>query len=286
MKIAILFHKKARRNYRKKYDVGIFAEIWERQGHQVIALFGIDRFIPADVCIVHVDLTVVPDNYLEFAHRYPFVVNGHVKDISKNTFSNHLLNDGDIYAGKVIVKSNQNSAGWPEFAASHNILLQAWVRLVENLGLTRSRYYSGSKYQIYENLDQVPERVFDNPYFVVEKFLPEKIAGVYYVNMYLFFGDCHECFRLGSPKPVVKGKSIISREQIKPHPEIIKLRKQFNLDFGKLDYCMNQGKPVLLDVNKIVGYGGFVDGQIPSFEDRANGLFDLIPTDISAGKNQ
>ncbi len=276
MKIAILFHKNSRRKFRKKFDIGLLADIWECQGHEVIVMFGIENFVPADVCIVHVDLTEVPGEYLDFAGRYPVVINGVIKDIQKRNYSEHQISPGDNYIGRVIVKSNQNSAGWPEFIVDHNIFLQVIARLAAKLNLVRSRYYSSSDYQVYDNLDQVPAACFDNPYFLVEKFLPELVDSVYYVNMYIFFGDCHECYRLGSLKPVVKAKSIISRETIDPHPEILKIREKFNIDYGKLDYCIHDGEVVLLDVNKVIGFGGIIDGKVPPFDNRANALLDLV----------
>ena len=70
--------------------------------------------MPADLVLLHVNLSVVPDEYLELASRYPIVVNGKAKDIRKSTYSTLRVTRDDPYAGPVIVKSNLNYAGVPE----------------------------------------------------------------------------------------------------------------------------------------------------------------------------
>ena len=113
-KIAILYHE----NHRGRplnYVINHYAEFWRAGGLEVVSLFGVSEFVPADLVIVHVDLSVVPDEYLDFANRcYPIVLNGEVKDIRKSTFSQLLLKPGDPCDGKVIVKSNYNYAAEPE----------------------------------------------------------------------------------------------------------------------------------------------------------------------------
>src|SRR5213079_1238108 len=40
---------------------------------------------------------------------------------------------------------------------------------------------------------------------------------------------------------------------IGPHPEIVEARKRLNFDYGKFDYVLHEGRPVLLDTNKTTG---------------------------------
>jgi hypothetical protein len=89
-KIAILFHENEK-NPRPGYLISYFADLWREEGNEVIFLFGVKKFVPADLIIVHVDLSVVPDKYLAFAQQYPIVLNGEVKDIRKSTFSKTAL---------------------------------------------------------------------------------------------------------------------------------------------------------------------------------------------------
>ena len=58
------------------YVIWHLAKIWFDDGHKILFLFGVQKFVPADICIVHVDLSVVPDEYLEFASRFPVAING------------------------------------------------------------------------------------------------------------------------------------------------------------------------------------------------------------------
>src|SRR5690606_23600626 len=80
----------------------------------VVVLFGPARYVPADLIVVHVDLSVVPEPYLEFSQRYPIVVNGSIRDIRKSSISRNLVSQNTEYKGPAIVKSDCNYAGMPE----------------------------------------------------------------------------------------------------------------------------------------------------------------------------
>jgi hypothetical protein len=45
----------------------------------------------------------------------------------------------------------------------------------------------------------------------------------------------------------------VSSEPIEPHPDVETWRKRFDLDYGKLDYLVHDGRAVLIDVNKTIG---------------------------------
>ena len=113
-RIAILFHENARGRDPRDYAIHSLASFWEEDGHRVTLLYGVKKFVSADVVIVHVDLSVVPQEYLDFAARYPAALNGRVGDVRKSSFSANLVDAANPYAGPVIVKSNLNYAGIPE----------------------------------------------------------------------------------------------------------------------------------------------------------------------------
>ncbi|MGH8105869.1 MAG: hypothetical protein ACREO2_06105, partial [Arenimonas sp.] len=98
-KIAVLFHEKDTLQSAERYVVHGLAAHWKSDGHQVDYIFGIRDFRPADLILVHVDLTIVPEEYFEFANRYPIVLNGKVNDIRKSAYSKQLLKNGDSYEG-------------------------------------------------------------------------------------------------------------------------------------------------------------------------------------------
>ena len=130
-RIAVLFHRKDRGRKIASYVVHDLAECWRRAGHHVAYLFGTDRMEPADLLLVHVDLSVVPDEYLAFAARYPIVLNGLVKDIRKSAFSTARLDASDDWDGPVIVKTDLNNAGRPERVNREPVWLRRRLRLLK-----------------------------------------------------------------------------------------------------------------------------------------------------------
>ncbi len=242
-KIAVLFHEK-HCGQTLNYLIHHYAEFWREDGHEVIFLFGTAQFIPADLVIVHVDLTIVPPDYLEFARRYPIVLNGHVTDIRKSTYSRLLVRPGDGYRGKVIVKSNYNFAGTPE--RTLGIALDPG-------GVSSSYFWSPADYQLYDTPEAVHPTLFNDPNVVVEKFQPEFADGLYYMRAMLFLGDHFTCTRFAAREPIVNGATEISSERVDPHPEMMQLARAMKFDYGKFDYVLHEGRPLLLDANKTTG---------------------------------
>jgi hypothetical protein len=260
-RIALLFHEADREFDLGIYLVTVFAEMWREAGHDVVFCFGTDDFVPADVAVLHVDLSVVPEAYLELAARYPVAVNGQVRDIRKSTLSAHRLRRGDDWDGPVIVKSDLNAAGDPERRRGVGPLppRSAWRRALavglERTGRRLPRFSRSLDYRVFERLTDVPRACFDDPALLVEKFLPEREGGLHHVRLYHFLGDRWSCTRMAARHPIVCGKTHVSSEEVEPHPEIVALRHALGFDFGKLDYVVHDGKPVLLDANKTVASG-------------------------------
>lgn len=253
-RIAILFHENDKKP-RPKYVIVYFADIWREEGNEVIFLFGVKKFVPADLIIVHVDLSVVPDEYLEFAKQYPIVLNGKAKDIRKSTFSKNLVSLDEHCEGRVIVKSDLNFAGLPEQKLQFSRLFRILPRFPFRLFRREPHFKSSLDYQFFDHPRLVPQSYFKNPCLVVEKFLPEMENSLYFVRSYHFLGDRMTCTRLASKNPIVKGDTQIKTENIAAHVEIIELRKAMEFDYGKFDYVIHNGEVVLLDINKTTGFG-------------------------------
>ncbi len=259
-RLAVLFHRKDRGRKLSVYAVYHLAEFWREAGYEVVFLFGTRERVPADLILVHIDLSVVPEEYLEFAARYPLVLNGRVRDIRKSAFSENLIHRPDApWMGRVIVKSDLNNAGRPErwlfepsWARGHETVMLA-VRLVERLAGRRPPFLSAQDYQIFDSLGAVPGRCFRDRRLVIEKFQPEVENGMYHTRIYQFLGDRSSCTRLVSSKPIVNDASVVRTETVTPHHEIETWRQEMGLDYGKLDYVVVDGKPILLDVNKTTG---------------------------------
>jgi len=256
MRIAILFHEKDRHRDLQRYDIMHVAKYWEALGHKTIPVFGTDTFVPADIAIVHVDLSVVPQRFLDFADHYRICLNKNIADIRKSTISKQLLQENDSYHGEVIVKSNCNSAGVPErlngtwWSRAGLHIEQLSRKFRQQIVISEQR-----DYLIFSHLSLVPREVFSRPDLIVEKFLPERDRGLYHVRCCVFLGNATPCQMMISPKPIVSVGNSLSLVECETHPEILQLRKQLGFDYGKFDYVIHEGEVVLLDANKTTGSG-------------------------------
>jgi len=274
--IAILFHENNRKRDLYSYAVTFLAEFWRQDGHRVHHLFGIRKFVPADLLLIHVDLSVVPDEYLEFASRYPIALNKAAKDIRKSLISTNLVRQGDRYSGQVIVKTDLNYGGSPEQILKRNP--SRWKRLLPRRFVGDTTDDPGFKapfdYRIYDSFAEVPPVVFKRNDVVVEKFLPEQEENLFFVRHYEFLGDCATCTRLGALDPIVKDQTVVRIEEIDPHPEIVHARNRLNFDYGKFDYVIHNGRPVLLDANKTTGADRVSSRELNARRrQRANGIY-------------
>jgi hypothetical protein len=226
--------------------------------------------VPADIVLVHIDLSVVPERYFRFARRYPIVLNGKVKDIRKRRFAD-VLRKGDDWDGPVLVKSDLNAGGYPESVLGRSWLTRRSPRIRRLLN--RAHPLAGSGYyEIYDRIADVPPERFTDRRLVVERFRPEVENGLYHTRIYQFLGPHETCARLASEDPIVKTANTVRVEDVEPHPAIVAVRRRFAMDYGKLDYVMHDGRPILLDVNK-TAIGGTSPVLVRARRHRAEGLY-------------
>ncbi len=249
------------------------AQVWLEEGLDVKIASGPRGAAPADLLFLHVDLSVVPDEYLALVDRYPVAVNGRIKDIRKSSFSAQLVRSGDGWEGPCIVKSDLNCAGIPEMGyAARGIALE--------FGPPRYPFPMRGQqdYRLYADASAVPTAFFDDPYLVVERFLPEVEGGLYFTRSCHFLGNACTTVRLGSPGPIVVASSQKVIQQIEPPLEILEYRKKVGLDYGKIDYLVHEGKLVILDVNKTTGNVGMsADPRVLAMRrERAMGIWDFL----------
>jgi len=247
--IGILLHENDSMRFMPVYAIDNFTQIWRRMGFNIFIMTGLPKQRPPlDLLLVHVDLSVVPEAYLEYAAHYPVVLNGRIADIRKSAISRNLVKQGDGYGGPVIAKSNLNCAGRPE------------MRLLGRPLLARSDSGDASLprgYRVFDSPEQVPKALFSDPDWVVERFLPEIEDGLYHIRFCSFLGERWSCARRCSSSPILtSGTCLEKREVIDPHPELLKIRKEMGFDYGKFDYVVHDDKVVLIDANKTVGSGG------------------------------
>ena len=266
MKIAVLFHEGARGTDLTGYIVDHLAGFWREDGHEVLYLFGTKDAPRADVLFVHVDLSVVPDEYLRLANEYPAALNHRVRDIRKSVTSPNLVRPGDDWNGPVIVKSDLNFGGMSERVLAQTPL-QRRSRVWRGVTGIRERLLrpvpsrNPEAYALFAHISEVPRRWLGIDGVVVERFVPERENGLYHLRMYQFLGDRWTCTRIASEQPVIRAGWSISVEQIEPHPEVFAWREKLEIDYGKLDYVVHDGQAVLLDVNKTTGASRHMDDE-------------------------
>lgn len=216
---------------------------WIEAGHVVVVHEGPGEPPPADIAILHVDLTVVPSEYTQWLSRYRIVLNGGTGAIGKRSYSQLLVAQGDGYEGPVIVKTDANCAGLPELHWSEMELRKG--RAVE-VGV---RYIKG-RYPVFASPAQVPPQVWDDAQLIVERFVPERTVSGYGLRVYLFLGDSDRCSRVFGPHPVVKGSDGVARVPVSLPEEVRAFRRRLGFDYGKIDFVVHEGHPVILDVNR------------------------------------
>lgn len=238
-------------DFERHYLLNRLAERWMERGHEVAVLKGIERFEPAEILIMHINLTVIPEEYLAFAARYPVVVNGGVRDISKRRVSANLISRQDAYHGPVIVKTNRNYGGLPEQRfLDQSMLRRVWRMAQGRLPWSMTDHLEVDAYPIYPNPAEVPRLVWWNPNLVVERYRPERDGEHYALRQWVFFGDREASVRILSPNPVIKASSAIERAYGIEIPEELRaIRKKMGFDYGKFDFGLVDGECVLYDTN-------------------------------------
>ena len=221
---------------------GCFAP-WQTMGHRVRVSNGIPAAADADVVVLHTDLSVVPQDYLDFAARFPAGVNRKAVDIRKRLVSRFLVRPEDDWTGPVIAKSDFNSGGLLE--RHHN-----WMAFLRNKPPPSPSSQVFTSYPIYASKSEVPDAIWSDPGLIVERFLPERDEKGYWVRFWIFLGDAERCNRICGPDPIVKGANMIALEPTTV-PEVLRAeRERLGFDFGKFDFVVHEGEVVLLDANR------------------------------------
>ena len=240
------------------YTLNELAAIWRAKGLQVSVHQGLGPPVPADLAFQHVDLTVVPAPYQALARQYSKVLNGRVIDSSKRRISAHLVRRGDDYDGPVIVKTNRNFGGTMEArrASEGSFGARTAHRLRSRLPWSWRSHLPVADYPVFDSPRQVPRAVWYNPDLVVERFFTERHDGFYCLRTWTFLGDRETTLLAYSPVRIVKSRNIVRREPVAEVPaELRQMRRELGFDFGKFDYLIADGKPILFDANRTPSLG-------------------------------
>ena len=240
------------------YCMGPISERWRARGLAVEVIPGWRRTIDADVAFLHIDRTVLSDEICDhLAARYPVLINGAVRDISKRTISDHIVKDPADYDGPVIVKSNLNSGGMLEQRiddAGSGLARRLWLKAYRRLPWALTGHVTAARYQAFATPRQVPSIAWTDPGIVVEKFFSEREGDLYFVRHWLFLGDRNFSFLRYSADPIVKSETVVKvvRSDVIPN-SLLALRDRFGFDYGKFDFVITENGPIVFDINRTPG---------------------------------
>jgi len=244
------------------WSIGLFCDVWRAQGHEIAVAKDFADLPPGDLGVMHIDSSQVPAEYARAAlERYPRVINGRALDITKRRVSQNLLTAQDDWAGPVIVKSDLNCFGKPE------------LRLQDPR--TPAPLTADGKlhaYRLFPERRLVPAEAWANPDLVVERFLPEIEGDAYCVRTWFFLGDRERCRRFVGNSAIVKSRGILRMEPSDVPEPIRAERERLGLDYGKFDFVVHKGRPVLLDANKTPGAPSANARNPEVYADLARGL--------------
>ena len=274
----LVVHSKHEPFNEQPFVVHLLAEEWRKRGIPVDVTDSLTEPTGPDVLVFpHSDITGTPPPLAKVLSQCARVMNRAVTDISKRKISRFLVNSPDEYGGEVIVKTNLNYGGKPEMRIVAAKGGEPWERLKNYLRVPWpvSGIVKAEEYPIYRHARNVPPLVWENPRLVVEKFLPEREGDLYCLRQYVFLGEAEFNTRALSKWRLVKSRGIVRREVIdRTPPGVRKLRDELGFDYGKFDYVMHRGEPVVFDVNRTFSYDP--DRKTESAEKMVTSLADAI----------
>lgn len=266
---------------------------WGRRGFEIQVVRDIAQSLSTDLLIPHLDLTVIPGEYVRFMQLYQHVINRRVHDTSKRCISKNLLGKNDAYNGPVIVKTDRNYGGLPEeiVGAGLHKMPSSLARTARRAAIAVGSRITSSppwrlitclqpgEYPVFSGLSEVPSGIFKNKNLVVEKYTPEMDGSDYLLRYYYFFGEQETTLLLRSKQPVVKFSNAFQVEEIPVHPRLRQARAELGFDYGKFDYFEIDGEVVIFDVNKTPGHtAGHAGG-------RHEALYQKMVAHLAAGIN-
>jgi hypothetical protein len=244
-------------------------QLLHKKGHRVRIVRG-PNSPPGDAALYHVDTTVPPPEYVELQSHYPRTINFSTGDISKRKISRLLLAPGDSWNGPVIVKADYNNRAIIE--DYHNTLAARAGRPLPHPGITK-----GKRYRVVESLADVEDEVWSDPTQVVEKFVAEPDEDGFAMRTWVFMGTRERCTRFVTPERISKAADVVKHEPAEV-PEKLRLeRERLGFDFGKFDFVVHEGEPMLLDANRTPGVAQAIRPMMKKgAHNLAEGLEELI----------
>lgn len=238
----------------------------------------LDSVSPSQCAFMHIDLTNTPEQFHQAPSIYPRCINGKVTTIDRRIYSRAIIQSTDNYSGPVISKSVLNHKGRPEFRYNRNRNLAS--RLSYRLRRLVDRNYKNRvcpPYRIYNSKTGVPDKIWSDPSLIVEKFIPGSLELPVTKYRYNFFFDCSLNTRTRYNSLLCKSSSDSTVEVIDLIPDgVLSVRKQLHLDFGGIDYFINDGGVFVIDANKTVSVSNDWINRVPSARQYLNEATDCL----------
>ncbi len=254
----VILHAPGMARGARHHMVVLIADRLRDLGVEVIDVYATNRLVKADAIFVHVDLSVVPQSATKFAEQYPAQINAYARDIRKSMLGDGLLGANSDYPYPVIVKSDLNYGGEPE--RMDRSLLAIARRRLQRLqpGAPAPAILTKADYRIFPTLGAVPGAYFSRD-TIVQKLVLEKDSGKNLLREYIFLGDLHYENIERSAGEIITEDEHVSCLPFTPHPRLLALRRRLGLDYGKIDYVMQDGEPFIFDANKTLGLGALAN---------------------------
>jgi hypothetical protein len=238
-------------------------------GHSWTAVPGSQR-ARGDVAILHVDCTRVGEEYLALAKEFEVSINFNVRDISKRHVGGAVLTKDAIWTGPVIVKSDLNCMGWGEVSQNSTAKSRGRQLPHPNVALTRG-------YVVLPSIHAIQEHIWYDHAKVVERFIPEPDKDGFALRTWVFMGDRERCTRHVCRDPIIKGENVVRRTTSEVPEALRAERARLGFDYGKFDFVVYDGVPVLLDANRTPGSSANLRRFVQEgMQNLALGLHELI----------
>lgn len=255
------------------YNIDTLVTHWRAYGFRVNVGKGFDE--DADIGILHLDRSIITPEMMPYVPKGLRVLNGSVRDITKRHLGTLEVRRGDGWDGQVIVKSNLNHYGAPERLGQPKTKAVRNRDRIAEISWRSARQLPFQRYPVLDHPHLVPGWVWDNPDFIVERLMTERVDGLYVVRSVLFLGEQMMGWWMLSDNPDVRISTSRRIEILTDLPvEIQDLRKALGFDYGKFDFVLRDGRPVVFDFNKTPA--AHLLGMGPGLRNVSLGLYDLL----------
>ncbi|MBY9067512.1 hypothetical protein K1X12_11410 [Hyphomonas sp. WL0036] len=233
----------------RSHLIALLADQWRASGIEVVELSGTSSFVEADLLFLHLSRPIVPEEYRRFAAQYPVTYNTSATDLRKHQYADGILAAGDFYKGAVIVKSDCSYAAPAQPAPSRGGILSNFGLLNRSFAGKEARAPVNDNYHIYPSVAHVPQEKFGKDH-IIQKFLPEQNDGRFVLRQYYFLGDRHFLALQTSGAAIIRSAAPLSLEEWTPPQELLDLRARLNLDYGRIDFVQQEGRPFVISVSR------------------------------------